>query len=224
MMSPLLSKYRKLIRDLQFLYSELEYFTEEHEFRKQEFHEDFTKYCEDAGYDCSRRETAEQFEKKQVDVYNAEISESEMDEINSEVMEDPEDESIDPDDAERDLKTLYKKIATHTHPDKIKESELEEARNRKKQLFMDAKQAVDEKNFYRLCQIAEELGVDLPPPTRQQLLWMRKEKKKIEKIIAGVKQTFEWVSGEDDQLDSKKELFRRYTQAIGCVKLEKVVV
>lgn len=215
------SKYRRLLRELKYLYSELEYYTEEHEIRKGEFQEDFLVFCEEYGYDCSTRKTLEKYQEKQFDPYRSAVGEEEAKLIEEEVYNDPSDESIDPSDAEKDLKTLYKKIATCTHPDKLTKEELEATKLKKKQLFMEAKKALENKDFYRLSQIAEELGLELPEPTRQQLVWMRKEKAKIEKIIQGISGTFEWVYGEDNPSMPKINLFYRYVDIIGCVKLQK---
>ena len=86
---------------------------------------------------------------------------------------------------------------------------------------MEAKKAFDEKNFFKLSQIAEELGVDMPPPSRQQLVWLREEKKRIEKIIENIDKTYEWICGEENPMLPVEVLYQQYADASGCVKLEK---
>jgi len=213
------SRYRKLLRELKYLYSELEYYTEEHEYRKQEFNDDFLEFCEDYGYDCNTRKAHENFIKKQIDPYRASITDDETSEIEKELPLDTE--NTDTDDPEKELKRLYKKIATQTHPDKLTKEEVEATKDRKHELFLNARRALENKDFYQLVLIAEELGIDLPAPTRQQLVWMRKEKKKIEKIMEEIRQTFEWIYGEEDVAVPRINLFYRYVELLGCVKLEK---
>ena len=133
-----------------------------------------------------------------------------------------ENEPEDPDDASKDLKALYKKIATQTHPDKLINEEIEAVKQRKNKLFLEAKAALENKDFFRLSQIAEELGLDLPEPTRQQLVWMRKEKKKIEKVRKSIAETFEWVYGETEDEAARTNIFHRYVQIIGCVKRKEI--
>ena len=218
------AKYRKLLRELRYLYSELEYHTEEHEHRKREFAEDLQLFCEEFGYDCTTLNTAEQYEKKQVDPYAQNITSEENDEIKSAVEEGLEDAPPDPDDAEKDLKTLYKKIATQTHPDKLINEQIEAARKRKQRLFMEAREALESKDYYKLSQIAEELGIELPEPTRQQLVWMRKEKKKIEKTVEAITKTYEWVYGEAEAADARNNIFHSYVDVIGCVKTKEIKI
>ena len=214
------AKYKKLIGELRYLYTDFEYYKEEHQYRKEDFHEDFASWCEEMGYDCTRPETRQKYEEKQIDPYSQKVNKKELQEIQKEVYNDDSDESEDPDDAYKDLKSLYKKIAVETHPDKLTRAE-KAARERKERLFIEAKKAYDENNFFRLSQIAEELGLDLPPPSKQQLVWMREEKKKIEKIIASISTTYEWVCGEENPLMPKDVMYQKYADAIGCVKLKK---
>ena len=216
------AKHKKLIGELRYLYTDLEYHKEEHQFRKEDFNDSFRNWCEEYGFDCSRPSTQETFNEKQSDPYKQKVTKKELKEIKEEVYNDPEELSEDPEDAEKDLKTLYKKIATKTHPDKLTSEEEESIKERKRKLFMEAKEALDEQNFFKLSQIAEELGVELPPPSKQQLVWMKEEKKRIEKIIHNIEQTYEWVSGEPHNPNMTLEmLYRQYADVIGCVKLEK---
>ena len=212
------AKYKKLIGELKYLYTDLEYHKEEHQYRKEEFHEDFAMWCEQNGYDCSRPEVRKTFEEKQVDPYNQKVSKEEAEQILEEILDELGEEELD--DSDKDLKTLYKKVATKTHPDKILQDE-QEAREKKQRLFIEAKEAYDNQDFFRLSQIAEELGVEPPPPSKQQLMWMREEKKKIEKIIEGIAKTYEWVCGEENPILPRDVMYQKYASTIGCVKLQK---
>ena len=216
------AKHKKLIGELRYLYTNLEYHKEEHQFRKEEFYEAFEDWCDEFGFDCSRPESNEAFNEKQTDPYKQKVTKKELKEIEEDVYNDPEESSEDSEDAEKDLKALYKKIATKTHPDKLTNEEEESIRERKRKLFMEAKEALDDQNFFKLSQIAEELGVELPAPSKQQLMWMREEKKRVEKIIHSIEQTYEWVCGEPHNPNMTPEmLYRQYADVIGCVKLEK---
>tara|TARA_Y100001938_G_C8096092_1_gene438241 strand:+ start:2184 stop:2861 length:678 start_codon:yes stop_codon:yes gene_type:complete len=211
------SKYKRLLTELEYLYTKLDYVTEEHELRKQEFQEDFLEFCEEYDYDCNTQKTQETYQEKQVDPYIVDLTEQEI----SEIEEDLENDDLD--DSARDLKNLYRKIAVQTHPDKLLAEKQESVKEKKKRLFLEAKQALEDSNFFKMAQIAKELDVELPEPTNQQLVWMRSEKKKIEKTIDGVKQTFEWVYGNEGPTVSKVNLFSRYAEIIGCVKLQKEI-
>lgn len=211
-------KHKRLLTELEYLYSELDYYKEEHIFRKSEFQEEFLDFCEKYGYDCNSQKTIDTYQQKQVDPYRVKIEEDEQKEITDDLFDD---EGEDEGSSKKDLKNLYKKIATKTHPDKLISEPEELIKSRKKKLFLDARSALEKQNFFKMSQIANELGIELPPPNDQQLMWMRTEKKKIEKTIDGIKQTFEWVYGEAEISVPRINLFYRYVEAIGCIKLEK---
>jgi leucyl aminopeptidase len=213
------SKYKRLLTELEYLYSKLDYVTEEHAHRKEEFQEDFLEFCEEHGYDCTSQKTRDTYQKKQVDPYIVDLNDADFAEIEDELQEDLEHSG----DGTKDLKNLYRKIATQTHPDKLLKEKQESAKERKKRLFLEAKEALEQNNFFKMAQIAKELDVELPEPTHQHLVWMRQEKTKIEKTISGVKETFEWAYGEDSPQIPKVNLFYRYAKIIGCVKLEKEI-
>ena len=213
------SKYKRLLTELEYLYTKLDYITEEHAIRKEEFQEDFVEFCEEHGYDCTTKKTQETYEEKQIDPYVVNLDDQELDEIQDDLEEDPEDLG----DESKDLKNLYRKIATQTHPDKLIAEKQESIKEKKKRLFLEAKKALEDSNFFKMAKIAKELDVELPEPTRQQLVWMRSEKKKIEKTIDSVQRTFEWIYGDEHPEVPKVNLFYRYAEIIGCVKLQKEI-
>lgn len=212
------AKYKKLLNQLRYIYSDLEYHKEEHGYRKQDFQEAFNAFCKERGYDCSQRSSIEKFQEKQVDVYKAEVTDKEKEKIKEETDAEIQEEES-PDDPEREIKALYRKIAVQTHPDKISDAEALSIKEKKKRLFIEAKEAMDSRNFFRLSQIAEELGVELPPPSKQQLVWLREEKKRIEKIIAGICSTYEWAAMAEEGIGRPKEqLFEEYATILGCAR------
>ena len=61
-------------------------------------------------------------------------------------------------------RSLFKKIASIAHPDKIsKVSEFE--KKLKDGLFESARTAVEEDDYHEICEIAEKLQINLPLPT-----------------------------------------------------------
>ena len=116
--------------------------------------------------------TAEQYEKKQFDPCAQNITPKTM--KSERCREGLEDAPPDP-ETQKDLKTLYKKIAAQTLPDKLINEQIEAARKRKQRLFMEAREALENKDYYKLSQIAEELNIGYRSH-RQQLVWMRKKK------------------------------------------------
>ena len=100
---------------------------------------------------------------------------------------------------DQNLKKVFKKIAIKTHPDKLLASS-EFEREYKTGLFEKAKNSFDNNDYYGIVQVAEELGIDPPPPTQGQIDLMRERNKVLENKINEIKNTviWNWYHGEDD--------------------------
>ena len=119
----------------------------------------------------------------------------------------------EPEEKDEDLYKLYKKIASLTHPDVIPISEKEELKQKRIQQFIEVQEAYKQKNWYKLCQIAISLGLEVPEPKKQHLKWMESEGVRIRNRIEHIKSTFAWVWYNEE--DDKKDLvMRNYFRAI----------
>ena len=106
------------------------------------------------------------------------------------------------------MKKLFKQIASLTHPDKIPDSD--PTKEHKTRIFLETMDAMKAQNWFKLQQIANELGLDIPDPDSEQLNWMKSESERIKKTVHNITQTFAWVWYNTEQDDAKEQIMRQY--------------
>jgi hypothetical protein len=206
-------KNKKQFLELDYLYAELDYYEEGLKEAQNEFQEAFFDYSKrnNLGYNQPQ---------KPANSLSTDIStffEKEDEDNFYERYETPQEEQqqteSEPEEKDEDLYKLYKKIASLTHPDVIPLSEKEELKQKRIQQFIEAQEAYKQKNWYKLCQIAISLGLEVPEPKKQHLKWMESEGVRIRNRIEHIKSTFAWVWYNEE--DNKKDLvMRNYFRAI----------
>jgi len=111
------------------------------------------------------------------------------------------------------ISKLFKQIASKTHPDKFSNAE-KEAQIINKQVFLQAKEAAEESNYFKLQQIARRMGLDLPNPTPNDLKLMKDEARRIKSKIKGIQKTAAWMWYDLEDETPRKELMKRYFDTV----------
>jgi hypothetical protein len=111
---------------------------------------------------------------------------------------------------ELELKKLFRRIAEQTHPDKVRANGFSEKEiARQGRIFMRAREAHDNENWYILYSIAIQLGLEIEEPTAEEIDWIEEDIKKTLAAIAGISNLSAWhwyVGGEE----AKKQVLRYY--------------
>jgi flagellar biosynthesis GTPase FlhF len=104
-------------------------------------------------------------------------------------------ESEEPEEAKASqLKKLYRQVAALTHPDKAKAAGASDKEaSRLGQLFMQAKKAYDDKNWYILYSIALALDIDVPEPSPENLEWIEEDIRYTMGTIAQIGNLIAWM-------------------------------
>jgi len=111
---------------------------------------------------------------------------------------------------DENLKAVFRKIATQAHPDKLSnKSDFE--KEYKNILFEKARLSFETNDYHGILEVAEELGIDPPPPTQQQIEAMKKINNKMEKEINVIKSSVVWNWYHADE-DAKKLLLEKYIE------------
>ena len=94
---------------------------------------------------------------------------------------------------------MFKKIALKTHPDKLLSSS-EFERKYKEALFEKARDSFEKNDYYGIVQVAEELGIEPPPPTEKQIALMKERNSILEKKINEIKNSavWNWYHGDEE--------------------------
>lgn len=119
---------------------------------------------------------------------------------------------IEKEQKDNNLKTVFRKIATQVHPDKLSnKSEFE--KEYKNILFEKARLSFETNDYHGIVEVAEELGIKPPPPTQQQVEMMKTTNNRMEKEINTIKNSivWNWYHGADD---ARSLLLGKYIEAI----------
>ena len=88
-------------------------------------------------------------------------------------------------------KDAFKNIAKKIHPDKLFDMD-ESERIEKIELIKKAQTAADKEDISELIRISDELGVEIPPPSKKQIISINKRNKNIKKKINSLEKTVSW--------------------------------
>ena len=206
------AKYRKLLLELEFLYSDLEYHEDVREEAMREFQKSFCVYCEERGINYQTDIITEEERKVEVSDPEKVIFRDEDGNASDEEME-KEIKELEKSDRPDEIRKLFKQIATKTHPDKFSNAKnTEKALN--KQVFLQAKSAAEDNNYFKLQQIAQRLGLDLPEIDGKRLKLMEKEAKRLKVRINRMQKTVAWVWFDQDCDGKRNDVMQRYVTGL----------
>ena len=170
-------RFKRLVKELSFLKSDLEYHKAEHVLRRALFYEDLEKFMEETEFVFS--------EEKTVHTMKAAYKPKEKSMIVKKST-----------DLANQNKEMYRKIAKKTHPDIHHDLD-------KTSMFKKASKAMQEGDWYTLYELSETLGIEVGEHTPMHLEWLKTEIQKSRAVIEGIVITYEWIYSEPN---SNKQL------------------
>jgi len=201
--SKLKFKYKKTIKEAEFTHADLEYHEEVVDEAKREFKKEvgrlFEMLPEDVRKSLVNRRVVPPPAPPPRPI-EAEAEEGETaDLIPGETPEEFEERQANEDREEQkpiksdELKKVFRKIAAKTHPDKLATSQLSAREKTKRiKMFKKAKDAFNNYNWYTLHQIALELGIELPEPSSDQIMWLEEDIKRVGTEISQLQNLTAW--------------------------------
>lgn len=113
---------------------------------------------------------------------------------------------------DQNLKDVFKKIASQIHPDKLQNFP-EFEKDYKKSLFEKARMALETNDYYGIVEVAEELGIESPPPNKEQIELMKKTNQGLENKIKEIQNSvlWSWYYADDE---AKKLLMSKYIERL----------
>ena len=110
------------------------------------------------------------------------------------------------------LRKVFKKIAIKIHPDKlVGKSEFE--REYKNILFEKARQSFEINDYHGILEVAEELNIEFPPPTQDQIEMLKQTNSDLEIEINVIKKSIVWNWYHGDE-QAKDLLMKKYIEAV----------
>lgn len=208
-------KIKKQFLELKFLYADLDYYEEGLKEAQEEFQEAFYDRCEERGFEQHKRPQNNTFVTSSSTDIGTFIEDEEDTNDYSYPPPPQQEQTVEQikEEKDEDLSKLYKKIASLTHPDTIPSNEKEELKQRRISQFIQAQEAYKNKNFYQMCQIALELGLEIPEPKKEHLKWLDEEAERIRKRIAHIKITYAWVWYNEEE-ENKNKIMDQYLSVV----------
>ena len=202
------TKYKKLLLELEYLYSDLDYHNDVQEEAMREFQKAFGTYCKEHNINYETDIIKEEEREVQVSDPDKVIF---RDEDGNPTREDIKE--IENSSRPEEVRKLFKQIATKTHPDKFSDAKsAEKALNM--QVFLQAKSAAEDNNYFKLQQIAQRLGLDLPEITPKQIKLMEEEAKRLRIQLKRVEKTVAWVWFDQDTDENRYNIMQRYVTSL----------
>jgi hypothetical protein len=199
-------KYEKLILELRYLTADYDYHRIAYDDAQENFSEEFEVYREE-----NNLVTPEERILKTGEVDYSE--EEEFTDLTT-IEEDQQKQRIN---AVTNL--LFKKIAKETHPDKLTKMHPDEQERREK-MFLEAQDASEKREWFRLMCIATDLGIKLPTPTKEHLVLLEAKNKELRTTISYMEKTYVWVYLQMPNDKSKRNVFAEFAKAVGYTTLD----
>ena len=113
-----------------------------------------------------------------------------------------------------EIRNIFKKIATHCHPDKIQDTEDEIEKQQKAELYQQARTALEESDIVTLTSIAKKLGVSEIDFTTEHLRITEDKIKSVKKEISMIESTAVWHWFFEEEESKKDAMLKRIFEII----------
>ena len=106
-----------------------------------------------------------------------------------------------------DVNSVFKKIAKHTHPDKlINQNISDEEYDAKVDMYKEAQLSVKNRDWSKVVEIAKELGIDISDIKSDDSEYLKESVKRLTEKIKQLKLTYAWKWGHTQ--DQEKEIVK----------------
>lgn len=196
-MSVIQKRYKKLVKELLFVNSEYEYVKEAVKGSHAEFEKYYQKFCKENNVPIAdlNKDNKNKLEK---------IFPKKKQEVNEEGLIKCNKSNSSPEDVDKTLQKMYRKIATKIHPDKFSPLEQTPEILKKSEMFKEATSAYNERKWGNFLDICDKLDI-LPNRYTKVMEIIREEISNLNKKITMEKATFSWRLYECEEDTSCKD-------------------
>jgi hypothetical protein len=111
-----------------------------------------------------------------------------------------------------DVNIIFRKIAQKTHPDKFAHTNIpKKILEEKIKLYKDAQNAVGNKDWARVIEIADELNIKFDDVKKDDTIYLEESIDGLTNKIEDLKSTYAWIwanTNEENKEESKKKILR----------------
>lgn len=117
-------------------------------------------------------------------------------------------------DADPEVKKMFKKIASQCHPDKLQDMENGFEKSKKEQLYLKARQALENNDVLIMADVANELGVEVPEITEAQLKQTEQKIIDIKRELSMIESTAVWHWFFTEDPNKKDQILKQLFQVM----------
>jgi len=129
-----------------------------------------------------------------IDKYSEEAAEKRKENKNTENQntKNLKDQTSAEKNADPEVKKMFKKIASQCHPDKLQDLDDGFEKDKKKELYQKARQALENNDIVLMADVAQDLGVEIPEISEAQLKLTESKIISIKKELGMIESTAVW--------------------------------
>ena len=220
-----LLKWKRALNEIKFKHEELELVKEICDGHGVDFQMFMEEYCAQNNIDLKAlnhkrglkmaKQKAQENQAKQIEQKTEQaLAHMENPQVeNAPAVEQINVEGKDKDEMHKTFKDLFKKLALNLHPDRVSDLTPEE-REVRLSMFKDAKQALDNGDYFLLLDMSEKFNIRIPKNFKQQTRWMKARIKQIDQEIQAQKHTYNYVFSECETEDEKVKVVKNFLRQI----------
>jgi hypothetical protein len=221
-----LIKWKRALNEIKFKHEELQLIKEICDSHGSPFQIFLEDYCAKNGIDLPRlnaEKSAREAKVKKQEEENRAIEDNTQPQgmiklqnlhtPNAPPVEDLFVEHRDQDEMYRMFRDLFKKLALHLHPDRAQGLTADERQDRLS-MFKDAKQALDDGDYFLLLDMSERFNIRVPKNFKQQTRWMKARIRQIDQEINSKKNTYNYVFSECETEEEKNKVVKNFLTQI----------
>ncbi len=232
-MSTIQFRWQKVVNELRYLYSDLKYAQAMADAAGVEFQQYYEEFCvrHDIDLHALNKQNKERIsglydfdpevppetefsDETGIVPYDDQEDSEEFDKILAEAAEQKK-----ADDIHDSFYKVFKKLALKLHPDKQRLDSTGEQKKKNMELFKEAKEALDERRYYVLLDLAGQFDIEPPTNYKEQIKWMKKEIVAVNGLISGVKNTYNYLFAECDEDEERDNIIRRFIHQVHGLNL-----
>jgi hypothetical protein len=114
---------------------------------------------------------------------------------------------------------LFRALALKLHPDKLSSSLTTEERDDMINMFYKAKDALKDRKYFILLEMAERFNIKTPRNYKQQTRWMKKEVETMKEHLNKRKGTYNYAFSECETVQEKDNLVKKFIKQLFNVNI-----
>jgi len=215
--SKLQIKWQRKLNNLKFLYRELELLEEMVELATPEFLSYYQEFCKEHDIEPQNGPPGTEIDPEETNptedtalTHSKPSKEYIIDEFGNTQLREPE--PVDDDELSKIFTRLFRNLAFELHPDRIPSTYDIAEQHKRVKAFRTAREALEQKHYFRLMILAEQYGIEVPDLQTGQIEWLDDEIKSTHHKISQIQSTYNYHFSQCESEEQKQHLLRSFVE------------